>query len=93
MRQTENKTTGKTGYAFATGAKGYRWMESEMVRTLEKENDIDRSYYEKLVNSAVDEISKYGDFEWFVSDDPPNPVPPWEGPDDPWNDVTDFDKR
>lgn len=61
-------------YHSATGAKGYRWLEAEMVRTLNKENDIDHSYYEKMVNDAVDTISKYGDFEWFVSDD----SLPWE---------------
>lgn len=93
MRQKEDKYTGEKSYGFAGGAKGYRWMESEMVKTLHKENDIDRSYYEKLVNAAVDEISKYGDFEWFVSDDKREPVPPWDEPDDPWNESTDFDKR
>ena len=93
MRQTENKTTGETGYAFATGTKGYHWMESEMVQTLKKENDIDRRYYDKLVDDAVDTINKFGDFEWFVSDEPENPVPPWEGPDDPWDEETAFDKR
>ena len=69
VRETINKTTGEHGFASATGAKGYRWMESEMVRTLGKEADIDRSYYDKLVNDAVESISKYDDFEWFVSDD------------------------
>ena len=34
------------------------------------EDVIDRSYYIKLVDAAVEEIGKYGDFEWFVSDDP-----------------------
>lgn len=34
------------------------------------EDAIDRSYYDKLVNDAVDTISQYGDFSWFVSDDP-----------------------
>lgn len=57
-------------YYAATGTKGYRWLESEMVKTLGKQNDIDKSYYDKLCNDAVDTISKYGDFEWFVSDDP-----------------------
>lgn len=52
-----------------TGTKGYRWLESEMVRELGKEADIDRSYYDKLVDDAVDTISKYGDFEMFVSED------------------------
>ena len=56
-------------YHSATGAKGYRWLESEMVKTLEKEADIDKTYYTKLVDDAVAAISEFGDFEWFVSDD------------------------
>ncbi len=52
----------------ASGTKGYRWLESEMVRELGKEKDIDRSYYDKLVDDAVDTISKYGDFEMFAAD-------------------------
>lgn len=57
-------------YNAATGSKGYRWLESAMVKELGKENDIDRSYYNKLVDEAVEAISKYGDFEMFASDDP-----------------------
>ncbi len=64
MREKDGK------YYAATGSKGYRWLESEMVRELGKDADIDRSYYDKLVDDAVETISKYGDFEWFVSDDP-----------------------
>lgn len=64
MREKDGK------YYAATGSKGYRWLESEMVKELGKEDDIDRSYYDKLVDDAVETISKYGDFEWFVSDDP-----------------------
>lgn len=56
-------------YYAATGTKGYRWLESEMVKELGKEDDIDLSYYIKLVDDAVDTISQYGDFEMFVSDD------------------------
>lgn len=55
-------------YHAAAGSKGFRWLESETVRDLHKEDDIDRSYYDKLVDDAVANISKYGDFEWFVSD-------------------------
>ena len=57
-------------YYAATGTTGYRWLETAMVKELGKEKDIDRSYYDKLVNEAVESISQYGDFEWFVSDDP-----------------------
>ena len=79
-------------YYAATGSKGYRWLESEMVRELDKLVDIDRSYYDKLVDDAVKTISEYGDFEWFVSDDPyikelgandadiDSEVPPWMPP-------------
>ena len=69
LREGKDKD-GNVKYSSATGAKGYLWMESEMVKLLGKENDIDRSYYDKLVNDAVDTISQYGDFEWFASDDP-----------------------
>lgn len=47
----------------------YRWMEAEMVKELGLEDQIDRSYYNSLVDDAVEEISKYGDFEQFVSSD------------------------
>lgn len=57
-------------YYAVSGTKGYRWMESEMVRELGRENDIDRSYYDKLVSEAADAISFFGDLEWFISDDP-----------------------
>ena len=71
-------------YYAATGSKGYRWLESEMVKELGKKMDIDRSYYDRLVDEAVTAISQYGDFEWFISDDPyispQQDVPPWRLP-------------
>ena len=57
-------------YYSATGSKGYRWMDSEMVKELHKEDMIDRSYYEELVDDAIASLIAYGDYEWFVSDDP-----------------------
>ena len=53
-------------YYSATGSKGYRWLESEMVQN--NQDIIDISYYKELVDAAVDTISEYGDFEMFVSD-------------------------
>lgn len=53
-------------YYAATGSKGYRWLESEIVR--ENPDIIDEQYYKDLVNDAIDTISQYGDFEMFVSD-------------------------
>ena len=65
---------GNVKYAAATGTKGYEWLESEVVKNLGKEKDIDRSYYDRLVDKAVESISQYGDFEWFVSGDPVAPI-------------------
>ena len=59
----------------ATGTKGYRWLEAELVRGTEDEQYIDTSYFEKLAQEAIDDISKYGDYHWFVGDS--NDIPPW----------------
>lgn len=99
LRQTENKKTGEKGYAAVTGTKGYRWMESEMVKQLDKQDGVDRSYYDAMVDAAVQDISGYGDFEWFVSEDPyvkvEDNTPPWESPGGPWqsDSGTAFDVR
>lgn len=61
MREKDGK------FSAATGTKGYRWMESEMVKVLHKEEDIDRRYYAAMVDDAIASISEYGDFEAFAS--------------------------
>lgn len=68
VRQCKDKD-GAVKYDAVGGSKDYKWIESEMVKALDKEKDIDRSYYDKMVDKAVEDISKYGDFEWFVSED------------------------
>ena len=80
VREAKNAKTGEIKYDSVTGAKDYRWLEAEMVKALGKESDIDRSYYDDLVHAAVygkgtgkdrkPGIADFGDFEWFVSDDP-----------------------
>lgn len=52
-----------------SGGKGYRWKEAAVVKANGLDNTIDISYYDRLANEAKDTISKFGDFEWFVSDD------------------------
>lgn len=70
VRENVDKKTGLKKYDFATGARDYRWLESETVREVGDTSVIDRSYYDAQVDAAVSDISQYGDFEWFVSDDP-----------------------
>lgn len=65
-------------YYAATGTTGFRWSEAELIKGA-NEDAIDTLYYKKLVDDAVDTISQYGDFEWFISDDPvPLPEKPWD---------------
>lgn len=78
LREKEGK------YYAATGSKGFRWLEAEMVKIMGKEDEIDRKYYDNLVDAAVGDISEFGDFEWFISDylDEETPIgftetPPW----------------
>ena len=85
LRETGVDDAGERKYASVTGAKDYRWLESEMVYQLHMEESINKDYFNKEVNDAVKEISKYGDFEWFVADD--SGEPPWQKPDIPWDDV------
>ena len=61
MREKDGK------FYAATGSKGYRWLESEVVKG-SNEEFINKDYYNNLVNEAVETISQYGDFEMFVSD-------------------------
>lgn len=77
-------------YYSATGAKGYRWMESEMVEELGKEEDIDRTYYDQLVDEAIQAIDKYGDFERFVSDESLTGISPYFKPEEPFGDTDDL---
>ena len=96
LRETENKKTGEKGYAAATGSKGFRWLESEMVKQLDKQGDIDRGYYNNMVDEAIKSLSVYGDFERFAADEPyvSDNTPPWFGAGEPHEDnTTPFDVR
>lgn len=74
MREKDGK------YYAVTGTKGYRWLESERIENLGKDQDIDLSYYNALAKEAVNTISKYGDFDSFVNDDTLQIIPPWLNP-------------
>ena len=98
---------GNVKYDSATGADGYRWLESEMVKELGKEDCIDLSYYNEQVDAAIygkgtgknrkPGISDFGDFERFVSEDDREfifePVAPFDDPDPPWSDDKAFSVR
>mgnify|MGYP000765349804 CR=1 FL=1 len=89
-------TVERCKYAAATGSKGFRWLESEMVKQLDKQGDIDRGYYNNMVDEAIKSLSVYGDFERFAADEPyvSDNTPPWFGAGEPHeDDTTPFDVR
>lgn len=53
-------------YAYAAGSKDYRWLESDMVKELHLEDQIDMSYFNGLANDAIETISQFGDFYAFA---------------------------
>ena len=57
-------------YYSVAGTKGYRFLESETVKNLGKEKDIDETYFLKMVSDAISHVSEFGDYDWFVSDAP-----------------------
>jgi len=62
MREKDGK------YYAATGSKGYQWLEAEAVQALGLSDQIDTSYHDSLVTDAIEHISKFGDFDEFVSE-------------------------
>ena len=73
-------------YHAASGTKGYRWLEAEIVKEFKKEKDIDILYFNDLVDKAVDKLSEFGDYEWFVGSEPVNKEAPQEDYLDlPWD--------
>lgn len=59
----------------AEGAKGYRWLETEVVKNLKMEDDIDISYYAIMADKAVAHIEEFGNFSWLVDPQPYEGLP------------------
>lgn len=83
-------------YSAATGTKGYRWKEAEVVRILGKTNEIDTSYYEKLCDEAIEAINEAGSkigvsYDYFVNGPSTPPVYSYKPIDDPYASDSDID--
>lgn len=63
LRIDEN---GKT--SAVTGTTGYRWLETESVKAMGLEDQIDIEYFRTLVDDAIANISKFGDAEVFLDE-------------------------
>ena len=76
-------------YSYATGAKGWRWLESGSVKALHLEDKINKEYYRKLCDAAIDKINEFGDFDEFVN----GPSKSYSIPDDFMNIPEDVDEE
>ena len=54
-------------YHAVAGTKGYRWLESSLVRELGKEDDIDMEYFISMSDKMFSKIGEYCDAELFCS--------------------------
>lgn len=54
-------------YHSVVGTKDHLWLESDMVRSLKMEDKVDMSYFNNMVDKAVEAVSKQGDLEWLTS--------------------------
>lgn len=63
-------------YDAVAGSKGYRWLESETVRVLHKEDDIETGYFQDMASKALLEIEGYdGPDDGFIHDEHYEPLP------------------
>ena len=76
MREKDGK------YSYATGAKDWRWLESGVVKELHMEDKINKDYYRKLCDAAIDKINEFGDFDAFVNGPSESHLYSKEVPDD-----------
>lgn len=56
-------------YSSVAGTKGYRWIETETFKKTMTMDNLDISYYRKLVDDAKADIEQYGNYDEFINSD------------------------
>ena len=69
---------GEDNFYSVQGTKDYRFLESETVKQLKKEKDIDESYFISMANESVKHILEFGNYDWLVSDSPYDGTMPFD---------------
>lgn len=71
VRCKQNSTDiSSLSFSAVGGTKGFRWLDSLTVKAMSRWNDVvDYNYFRILVDQAVEDISKFGNFEMLVSED------------------------
>ena len=71
-------------YNAVVGTKGYRWKESEILKSLGNEDQINLAYFYRLIDDAISSIRSYGQLQDFLDD--------WEEPNSDDNYPIGFDE-
>ena len=61
---------GNPKYAAAEGTKGWRWKETEVVKSLNQKEQINMEYWRQKIDDVIATLSEYGDVDKFLSDAP-----------------------
>ena len=58
----------ENSYSAVTGTKGYLWREARVEKEMSdgRLDNIDMSYFDKLVDDAMDKLRAHGDVEWLL---------------------------
>ena len=54
-------------YHAVAGSSGFLWKDYQVVETTHKEDQIDMRFYDRLVEKAKENMSRFGDVEMFLS--------------------------
>ena len=65
------RKSGEDNFSYASGSKGHRWQEAEIERQQSngRYDNLDMSYFQRLVNNALAKINQFGDAEWLRKGD------------------------
>ncbi len=70
MRLSGYDENGNPKYAAAEGTKGWRWKETEVVKSLNQKEQINIEYWRQKIDDVIATLSEYGDVDRFLSDAP-----------------------
>lgn len=83
------KRNNSNKYDAVSGTKGYRWMEAEKGKLLEKENCYNRKYFDEQVDKVIKAINTFGSFDRFIDLSrpyvPPDDISPAADDSPPWS--------
>ena len=81
----------KGKYDSVNGSKGYRWLEAEVVKELNKEDNIDISYFDAMIDKKIEAVNEFGSFDRFIDTSQPyiseESVKEENDDNPPWNEL------